>query len=162
MAEKILLKKYANRRLYDTEKSSYVTLTQVADMIKAGRQVEVIDAKTEEDVTASILTQIMVEMAKNRNALLPVPMLHLIIQYGENVLEEFFDKYLQQILENYLTYKRSADEQFRKWLDMSADFSGMAQKTMTDLAPFHSFFDSFPPSKKEQEKEGAREKGTTT
>lgn len=155
MAEKILLKKYANRRLYDTEKSSYVTLTNVAHMIKEGRQVEVIDAKTMEDVTAFILTQIILEMAKNRNGLLPVPLLHLIIQYGENVLEEFFDKYLQQTIENYLTYKRSVDEQFSKWLDMGADLSGMAQKTIPGLTPFQSFFDPFSSSKAEQKKKKA-------
>ena len=155
MAEKILLKKYANRRLYDTEKSRYVTLTHVAHMIKEGRQVEVIDAKTMEDVTAFILTQIILEMAKNENVLLPVPLLHLIIQYGENVLEEFFDKYLQQTIENYLTYKGSVDEQFRKWLDMGADLSGMAQGTMTGLTPFQSFFDPFSSSKAEQEKKKA-------
>jgi len=152
MAEKIMIKKYANRRLYDTEKSRYVTLAHVAHMIKEGRQVEVIDAKTKEDVTAFILTQIMLEMAKNKNALLPVPLLHLIIQYGENVLEEFFDKYLQQTIENYLTYKRTVDEQFSKWLDMGADLSGMAQKTMTGLTPFHPFLDQFSSSEKKPEK----------
>jgi polyhydroxyalkanoate synthesis repressor PhaR len=157
MAEKILLKKYANRRLYDTEESRYVTLTHVAHMIKEGRQVEVIDAKTSEDVTAFILTQIMLEMARNKNVLLPVPLLHLIIQYGENVLEEFFDKYLQQTIENYLTYRRSVDEQFSKWLDMGADLSGVAQKTMTGLTPFQSFFDPFPSSKAGQKKEKAGE-----
>jgi polyhydroxyalkanoate synthesis regulator protein len=51
MAEIILLKKYANRRLYDTAQSAYVTLSEVADLIKAGNQVKVIDAKSEEDVT---------------------------------------------------------------------------------------------------------------
>jgi polyhydroxyalkanoate synthesis repressor PhaR len=154
MAEKIMIKKYTNRRLYDTEKSRYVTLAHVGEMIKEGRQVEVIDAKTMEDVTPFILTQIILEMAKNKNTLLPVPLLHLIIQYGENVLEEFFDKYLQQTIENYLTHKRSVDEQFSKWLDMGADLSGMAQKPMTGLTPFQSFFDPFSSSKAEQKKRG--------
>ena len=152
MAEKIMIKKYSNRRLYDTEKSRYVTLAHVAEIIKEGRQVEVIDAKTMEDVTAFILTQIILEMAKNKNVLLPVPLLHLIIQYGENVLQEFFEKYLQQTIENYLTYKRSVDKQFSKWLEMGADLSGVAQKTMTGLKPFQSFFDPSSSSEAEQEK----------
>jgi polyhydroxyalkanoate synthesis repressor PhaR len=152
MPEKILLKKYANRRLYDTEKSRYVTLDQVANMIKEGRQVGVIDAKTKEDVTAFILTQILLETARSRNALLPVPLLHLIIQYGEGVLEEFFDKYLQQTIENYLAYKRSVDEQFRKWLDMGADLSDMAQKTMQGIAPLQSFFEPLSSPKAKQKK----------
>ncbi len=141
MAERLLLKKYANRRLYDTEKSKYVTLTQVANAIREGRQVEVVDAKTKEDVTAFILTQIILEEAKNRNVLLPASLLHLVIQYGGNVLQEFFDNHLQQTIKSYLTYKKTADEQFSKWLDMGMDFTSMAQKTMAGLTPFHPFFD---------------------
>ena len=74
MAEKIILKKYANRRLYDTDKSKYVTLNEVAERIRNGQQVEVVDAKTKADVTASILTQIVLEEAKKENVLLPVPL----------------------------------------------------------------------------------------
>ena len=102
MPERVLLKKYANRRLYDTEKSAYITLSQVSDIIREGRQVQVVDAKTEEDVTAFILTQIIVEEARKNNSLLPVTLLHLIIQYGETVLSEFFDKYLELTIRNYL------------------------------------------------------------
>jgi polyhydroxyalkanoate synthesis regulator protein len=65
-------------------------------------QVEVIDAITKEDVTASILTQIVLEKAKNKNILLPVPVFNLIIQYGDNILGEFFEKYLQQMIPTYL------------------------------------------------------------
>ena len=152
MAEKVLLKKYANRRLYDTEKSAYVTLNQVADLIREGRQVEVIDAKTREDVTAFILTQIILEESRKKNVLLPVPLLHLIIQYGENVLEEFFEKYLQQTIQNYLNYKKTVDEQFGKWLELGTDLTDIAQKTMSGLTPFQSFFDQFTPSEaKEKE-----------
>ncbi|MBN1834065.1 MAG: polyhydroxyalkanoate synthesis regulator DNA-binding domain-containing protein [Deltaproteobacteria bacterium] len=152
MQEKIMYKKYGNRRLYDTKKSAYVTLSQVADMIKAGHEAEVIDAKTKEDVTAFILTQIILEEAKKKNALLPVPLLHLIIRYGENVLQEFFNKYLQQIIQNYLEFKKAFDEQFGKWLNMSTDYSEMAQKTLADLSPFHSFFNQFAKKPKEPEK----------
>lgn len=157
MAEKVLFKKYANRRLYDTEKSAYVKLNQVADIIRDGRQVEVIDAKTKEDVTAFILTQIIMEESRKKNVLLPVPLLHLIIQYGENVLEEFFEKYLQQTIQNYLQYKTAVDKQFRKWLDLGMDVSDMAQKTMGGLNPFQSFFEQFSsPTKRKEEEEKER------
>jgi len=153
MVDKVLLKKYPNRRLYDTEKSTYVTLNQVADMIKFGRRVEVIDVKTEEDVTAFILHQIILEEARMKNGLLPVSLLHLIIQYGETVLKEFFEKYLQQTIENYLAYKTTFDEQFRKWLDLGIDLSDTAQKTMTGLlTPYKSLSDLFPDSPKNKEK----------
>ena len=150
MPDKVKLKKYGNRRLYDMEKSAYVTLNQVADLIRQGRQVEVVDAKSKEDVTASILTQIVLEEAKNRNILLPVPVLHLIIQYGDNVLGEFFEKYLQQMIQTYLAHRHAVDDQFKKWLEMGQDFSNMA-----GLSPFKSFFDQFSSfsDKQEQKKE---------
>jgi len=148
MPEEVLLKKYANRRLYDTSASAYVTLTQVADIIKGGKTVKIVDAKTGEDVTAFILTQIVVEEARLNNILLPVPFLHLIIQYGDNILKEFFEKYLQQTVDNYLIYKSQMDEHFRKWLELSGDFSETAKKVMSNLAPFNTFFDQFSTSGK--------------
>jgi len=143
MAEKIVLKKYANRRIYDSEKSAYITLGQVGDLIKAGRQVSVIDARTSEDVTAFILTQILVEEAKNKNVLLPVPLLHLVIQHGENALREFFEKYLELTIKNYLLYKAAVDEQFKKWLDVGRDFSSIARQGLPASAPWESLFDLF-------------------
>ena len=151
MVPKVLLKKYANRRLYDTERSSYVTLQQVSDLIKSGRQVEVIDAKTSEDVTAFILTQIIVEEAKNKNTLLPVPLLHLVIQYGENVLGEFFDKYLEMTIKNYLSYRDAFDEQFRTWLGVGKGISNVASRTVPVLAPWKSLLDLFPARDKDSE-----------
>jgi polyhydroxyalkanoate synthesis repressor PhaR len=148
MKGKVLLKKYANRRLYDTEKSEYITLNEVTDMIRQGRQVEVIDAKTKEDVTAFILTQIILESAKTQNALLPPPILHLIIQYGDNILSEFFDKYLYQTINNYIAARSTFEDQYKKWLDLGADISGIAQKTFSDSFPFKSFMDMFSHSDK--------------
>ncbi len=142
MDDLLILKKYANRRIYDTEKSMYVTLNQVAQYIRQGRQVRIEDAKTKEDVTAFILTQIVLEEAKNKNALLPVPLLHLVIQYGDNLLGEFFEKYFYQTFQNFVVHKEAMDKQFRQWLKMGMNISTMTQKNFTSN-PFQSFFDSF-------------------
>jgi polyhydroxyalkanoate synthesis repressor PhaR len=151
MADQVILKKYANRRLYDTVQSAYVTLDEVADMIKSGKEVCALDAKTSEDVTAFVLTQIVLEEARKKNALLPAPLLHMIIRYGDNILSEFFDSYLALVVRNYLTYKSKVDEQFKKWLDFGMDLSEMAQRSMTGLSPFQFFK---PPSgAKDEEKE---------
>lgn len=141
---KIILKKYANRRLYDTQNSVYVTLNEVAEMIKQGHEIQALDAKTKADVTPFILTQIILEEARKNNALLPVPLLHLIIRYGENVLGEFFDKHLEQTLHSYLTYKSQVDEQFKRWLELGTDWSNIAQKSMTGLGPFQTIFGGTP------------------
>jgi polyhydroxyalkanoate synthesis repressor PhaR len=147
MTDQIVLKKYANRRLYDTHKSAYVTLAEVAAVVRQGKTIKAFDAKTKEDVTAFVLTQIVLEEAKNNNTLLPVPLLHMIIRYGENVLHEFFENYLEQTINAYVAYKGKADEQFKKWLEMGVDLSGMAQQSLNRLNPFQTFFDQFSQSK---------------
>lgn len=141
MAQKITLKKYPNRRLYDTDKSVYVTLNDVADMVRQGIQIEVIDLKTNQDVTAFTLTQIIMDQAKKNNTILPVSLLHLIIRFGENSLSEFFEEYLEQIIQNYLNYKKNMAEQLKICLELGIDLSNMAEKTINQLTPFQSFMD---------------------
>ncbi|MGB5984515.1 MAG: polyhydroxyalkanoate synthesis regulator DNA-binding domain-containing protein, partial [Desulfobacterales bacterium] len=114
MSDAILFKKYANRRIYNMSESKYVTLGEMAELIRRGREVKVIDAKTKADVTAFILTQIILEQAKTKNTLLPVPLLHLIIRYGDNLLIDFFENHLQQVIGNYVEYKQAMDSQFRR------------------------------------------------
>jgi polyhydroxyalkanoate synthesis repressor PhaR len=144
MNEIVVLKKYANRRLYDTEKSVYVTLQEVADLIRHGRRVQVVDAQTKEDVTAFILTQIILEQAKNKNALLPVPLLHLIIQFGDNLLVEFFENYMQHIIQSYLAHKAAFEEQFKHWIGAGLNLSEMARKRMFEAGGLKTVFDINP------------------
>ena len=143
MAEKVVLKKYANRRLYDTQKSIFVSLSQVADLVKQGREIEIRDDKTGEDVTAFILTQIVLEEVKKKTLLLPVSLLSLLIRYGDTVLSEFFDKYLEQTIKTYLAYKSAMDDQFQNWLELGQDFSNLTQKAMTNLTPLPSWMEFF-------------------
>ena len=155
MPEKVVLKKYANRRLYDTEKRAFVSLAQIAELVKQGREIEISDEKTGEDVTAFILTQIVLEEAKKKTLLLPVSLLYLIIRYGDSVLSEFFDNYLEQILKNYLAYKSAMDSQFRTWLELGHDFSSLTQKAMANLTPSPSWTDIF--TGKATDKDGGKE-----
>ena len=154
--EKIIIKKYPNRRLYDTKKSKYITLKELAEIIKDGYEIEVIDVKTGENVTAFILTQIILEETRKNSSFLPVSLLHLIIRYGENILSEFFDKYLELTIKNYLAYKSAVDEQFKNWLELSMDLSSMGQKAMLNLFPMKHPFDFFSKTSK-QDKEKPEE-----
>ena len=151
--KKLILKKYTNRRLYDTEKSIYVTLDYVTDAIRRGRRIQVTDAKTGEDVTPAILTQIVLEEARKKKFLLPLPLLYLIIQYGENVLTDFFEKYLEQTIRNYLLFRNMADDQFKKWLDFGENYTKINPQEMAGLAPFKSLLDLFPNSGSKNQKE---------
>ncbi len=147
--ETVIIKKYSNRRLYDTDKSIYITLSDVSAIIKTGKHIKVVDAKTDEDFTAYILTQIILEEAKNSKTLLPTPLLHLLIQYGDNILSDFFNNHLQQTIANYISQKSSFEDQFRKMLELGEDFSNIAQKTMDGLNPFSNFMDMFSTSEDE-------------
>jgi polyhydroxyalkanoate synthesis repressor PhaR len=141
-SNKVTLKKYPNRRLYDTEKSAYVTLKDVAEMIREGREVEVIDVKTDEEVTAFILTQIIMENAKRQNSLLPAPFLHLVIRFGEDLLSEFFEKYLERAIQSYLAYRKNMDEQLRICLEMGMDLSSLTERVIRDRPGFPDVFDA--------------------
>ena len=156
MSEKIILKKYSNRRLYDTHNSCYVTLEDVTGLIKSGNRVEIIDAATKEDVTAFILTQVILEEARKKNILLPEPVLHLIIQHGDGALSDFFDKYFQKTLHNYLEYKKAFDDQFSKWLDVGTDMGKMMPNMVEGPASMQNFMQMFMPP--DQAKSGGDEK----
>ncbi len=92
----VVVKKYANRRLYNTESSSYITLDNLAEMVRAGRDFVVYDAKTSDDITRSVLTQIIVEEESKGGAMLPTPFLRQLIGlYGGN-LQGLVPRYLEQ------------------------------------------------------------------
>lgn len=143
LGETIIIKKYSNRRLYDTESSKYITIAQVSEMIKKMQDVQVVDAKTNEDVTAYILTQIVLEDAKNNNVLLPIPLLHTLIRYGDNILKEFFATHLNQTINNYVKQKSEFDDHFRKMLEFGSEFSDITRKTIEEISPVKSFINLF-------------------
>lgn len=150
MDNKILIKKYPNRRLYNTKVSTYITINDVAELIRQGFRVEVRDATSDEDVTGLVLTQIIMDKAKKNQGLLPVSLLHLVIQFGENMLHEFFDKYLEKTMENYLIYRKSMDDQVNAYLDLGLDFSNLAEKTIKDLEALNVFSKTFKPPRKSE------------
>ena len=105
--EPLLIKKYGNRRLYDTRASSYITLEQLEAIVRRGDDVRVIDAKTSEDLTQATLAQIILEGGRAAR-LLPVPLLFQLIRMGDEALAEFMGRYLSATLEMYLEAKRGA------------------------------------------------------
>lgn len=103
-AESIVIKKYANRRLYNTHTSSYVTLEHLAQMVKEGQEFTVHDAKSGEDITRSVLTQIIVEEEAKGQNLLPISFLRqLIALYGDNlqgIVPQYLDVMMQSFADN--------------------------------------------------------------
>ncbi len=99
----IVIKKYGNRRLYDTASSRYVNLEDLAAHIRAGRNLQVVDAKTGQDLTRVILTQIITEDAKDKPTGLPLELLRQLIIASDEVRQEFLMWYLKSAFDTYQT-----------------------------------------------------------
>jgi polyhydroxyalkanoate synthesis repressor PhaR len=97
----IVIKKYANRRLYDTSAGRYVNLDDLAGMIRKGEEIQVVDAKTGEDLTRVVLTQIIVEDAKGQPTGLPLELLRQLIIASDRAGQEFIMWYLKSAFDAY-------------------------------------------------------------
>lgn len=97
-----LIKKYANRRLYNTETSCYITLDDLYDMIKRGEDFIVRDAKTDEDLTRQVLTQIIFEQETKGYNLLPLSFLRNVISMYDNNLAPIFPEYLEASIDSFM------------------------------------------------------------
>jgi polyhydroxyalkanoate synthesis repressor PhaR len=97
----ITIKKYANRRLYNTESSSYITLEHLAEMVRQKREFKVVDAKSGEDITHSVLTQIIMEEESRGTTMLPVNFLRQLIGMYGNSMQSAVPQYLEASLEAF-------------------------------------------------------------
>jgi polyhydroxyalkanoate synthesis repressor PhaR len=109
-----VIKRYSNRKLYDTQESRYVTLEELEELIRAGKEISVVDVSTGEDLTSVTLAQIILENERNRRAALPTAFLHQLIKHGE-AWQEFFQGSLKSSLDAIMTSQREADRVFREW-----------------------------------------------
>src|SRR5215469_1661833 len=119
----VVVKKYANRRLYNTESSSYITLDNLAEMVRRGRDFVVYDAKTGEDITRSVLTQIIVEEEGKGRALLPTAFLRQLIGFYGDQMQSLVPRFLEQAMGAFAQQQ----EQMRATM----------QKTMGSMFPFN-------------------------
>jgi len=107
-----LLKKYPNRRLYDTETSSYVTLSQVSDLVRQGEDIQILDSDSEEDITRSVLLQIILEMEAKDEPLLSANVLSDLIRFYGNTMPDFFSSYLQDSLSMFAQQQQQLQKSF--------------------------------------------------
>jgi polyhydroxyalkanoate synthesis repressor PhaR len=112
--ERVVIKKYANRRLYNTASSSYVTLDHLSDMVKRGVDFVVYDAKTNEDITRTVLTQIIFEEESRGENLLPIQFLRQLIGFYGNSMQAFLPSYLEMSLSSFAQQQEAMRAQFAK------------------------------------------------
>lgn len=139
-AKKLEIKKYPNRRYYDATHSRHLTLDEIRSLIQQGYDLRVIDAKTHADITAQVLTQIILELDTPKLDSLPVPLLVRIIRMNDQLVKDFVDKYFNQALQSFLDYQQQVEDQIRRTHGLPAVFPSVSAWTKAMLQPIQSAF----------------------
>ena len=127
---KVTIKKYANRRLYDTESSAYITLDRLAAMIREGRDFEVVDAKTGEDITHQVLTQIIVDEESRGSTMLPVNFLRQLIGLYGGSMESTVPQYLDAAMDAFSKNQEAMRTAFSGNFGGANVFADIAKRNM--------------------------------
>ena len=147
MAEKqaggdpIIIKKYANRRLYNTQSSSYITLDDLSKMTREGVDFQVLDAKTGADITHQILTQIIMEEESSGEQMLPIGFLRQLISMYGNSMQAMMPQYLEASMENFRANQQKLQDAWKASMDPQA-FARLAE---TNMAMFKAAASAFMP-----------------
>ncbi len=173
----VVIKKYANRRLYDTGTSAYITLEDLCDRVKDGKDFVVVDAKTGQDLTRQVLTQIIFEQETKGFKILPTSFLRNVIQYYDNNMQEVMQHYLEGSMKTFVTNKEQLKSMFgqtmlgktvEKAMESSmAPLNHLEEITRQNVAMFEKAVQMFTPfggmfsnsSAAEKDKEKAKDEG---
>ena len=143
-SEPIVIKKYANRRLYNTRSSSYITLDDLSRMTREGVDFQVLDAKTGNDITHSILTQIIMEEESSGEQMLPISFLRQLISMYGNSMQSLMPHYLEATMDNFRQNQRKLQE---TWTG-TAGADALAKLAETNMAMFQAAASAFMPGAK--------------
>ena len=125
-----LIKRYANRRLYDTKRSRYVTMDDVVDVLANGEEIQVIDETTGADVTKRVLTQVVLHEEEGKNLdLLPLAFLKKLIRYRDDGVREYFQRYMIQSLDAYMQAQKVMEQRMQ-------GFAGMDPARLAQMFPW--------------------------
>jgi polyhydroxyalkanoate synthesis repressor PhaR len=146
----ITIKKYANRRLYNTASSAYVTLADLAKMVKQGEDFVVFDAKTNEDITRSVLTQIIFEQeGVEGQSMLPIAFLRQVIRFYGDSMQALVPSYLEYSIERFSGEQAKMRESMSRTIDpagySAASFTALQDLTRKNLAAFNKALGMFSP-----------------
>jgi polyhydroxyalkanoate synthesis repressor PhaR len=143
----VVVKKYANRRLYNTETSTYVTLEDLAQMVRSERDFVVFDAKSGDDLTHAVLTQIIVEQESRSGGqtLLPIPFLRQLIRFYGDAMERMVPSYLQISMETLTREQDRFRKQFANAFTPQGAFEAYQEQARKNLAMFEQAMTMFTP-----------------
>ena len=137
-----IIKKYANRRLYNTQSSSYITLDDLARMTREGEDFQVLDAKTGNDITHAILTQIIMDEEANGEQMLPVSFLRQLISMYGNSMQAMMPHYLEASMDNFRANQGKLQDAFKS--TMAPD--SLSKMAETNMAMFQAAANAFIPT----------------
>src|SRR5947209_20189800 len=159
-AEPVTIKKYANRRLYNTGTSTYVTLEDLAAMVKAGEDFVVYDAKTGEEITRSVLAQIIFEQEnKEGQSLLPINFLRQLIRFYGDSMQMLVPRYLEVSIESLTREQEKFRQQMAQAFGVSA-FGPLEEQVRRNMEMFERTFAMFAPFARREGQSGESEKGS--
>ncbi|HMB77777.1 MAG TPA: polyhydroxyalkanoate synthesis repressor PhaR [Kiloniellaceae bacterium] len=153
--EPIVIKKYANRRLYNTATSSYVTLDHLCQMVQEGVEFVVYDAKTGDDITRSVLTQIIVEEEAKGHNLLPIKFLRQLISFYGNSMQWMVPSYLDQVMDAFATNQDRLRQSMQEAFGGMFPFGNLEAMSKQNMAAFESAMRMFAPFGREGEGKAA-------
>lgn len=137
-----IIKKYPNRRLYDTAISSYITLEDIKKLVIDGTDFKVVDARTEEDLTSSTLLQIIIEQEDQGAPILTNQILQNIIRFYGNSMQGLMSHFLEQSMNTFMQQQESLQEQLDKFMDVSSSFNTFNQLTKHHLDLYRAWQDN--------------------
>lgn len=144
----VVVKKYANRRLYNTESSSYITLDNLADMVRLGRDFVVYDAKSGEDITRGVLTQIIVEEEGKGQNLLPTNFLRQLIGFYGGSMQGLVPRYLEDAMTSFAQQQEQMRAAMQKTMGSMGTlfpFGNMEEVSRQNMAMMERAFSMFTP-----------------
>ena len=156
--ETVIIKKYANRRLYNTRSSSYITLDHLSKMTRENIDFKVLDAKTGDDITHQILTQIIMEEESHGEQMLPVSFLRQLIGMYGNSMQSLIPHYLEASMDNF----RANQVKLHKAFETSLGNNPLARLAEQNMAMFKAAAAAFLPGGEKAEKADAPEAGVDT
>ena len=128
VSDVLVIKRYGNRRLYNTETKSYVNYGDLAKIVRDGNDVQVIDSTSGEDVTKAVLIQVILEEEKNNKTVLPTEFLFQLLRSREESMQDFFKNHLAASFNAYMKTKEEFDNRFRTMLEMATAAPQMWEK----------------------------------
>jgi polyhydroxyalkanoate synthesis repressor PhaR len=155
----VTIKKYANRRLYNTGTSTYVTLEDLATMVKNGEDFAVFDAKTGEDITRSVLTQIIFEQENKEGAqnLLPINFLRQLIRFYGDSMQMLVPRYLETSIDSLTREQQKFRDQMSQAFG-AGPFGALDETVRRNMEVFQRAFSMFTPFTRREEEAGDAEK----